>query len=425
MSKNESTLVLFTTSFPYGTGETFLETEIKFAGKNFSRVIIVPALILDGKRPLPGGVEVNTSFSVQRKEVVSREIEWLACLSSPLFYRELFKRPTTIVYREARQRLKKFLIVAARDQRWLINFINDTGINLKETVFYTYWVSAQSLAVGLAKDQYPEIILISRAHRADLYEDQHTLSYLPLRDVIFRRIDRVFSVSEHGKQYLVGKYPRVSSRFEVSRLGVSDPGSSSLPSRDGIFRVVSCSHMIPVKRLGLLIKSLSALTHLRPELSVEWHHFGEGFLRTQLQDLAKSVLPTTVNWIFHGQIPNQEVFDFYRSNPVDVFINVSESEGIPVSIMEAQSLGIPVIATAVGGTPEIVNNNNGFLLESSPSPEGVADALNKMTSQRKEILAKRRASKETWRTLYNSETNYKVFFNNLVKLLHKIDRVNV
>src|SRR4030067_1879541 len=235
MSKNESTLVLFTTSFPYGTGETFLETEIKFAGKNFSRVIIVPALILDGKRPLPGGVEVNTSCSLQRKEVVSREIEWLACLSSPLFYRELFKRPTTIVYREARQRLKKFLIVAARDQRWLINFINDTGKNLKETVFYTYWVSAQSLAVGLAKDQYPEIILISRAHRADLYEDQHTLSYLPLRDVIFRRIDRVFSVSEHGKQYLVGKYPRVSSRFEVSRLGVSDPGSSSLPSRDGIF----------------------------------------------------------------------------------------------------------------------------------------------------------------------------------------------
>ncbi|NCO54621.1 MAG: glycosyltransferase, partial [Bacteroidetes bacterium] len=48
---------------------------------------------------------------------------------------------------------------------------------------------------------------------------------------------------------------------------------------------------------------------------------------------------------------------------VDLFINVSESEGIPVSIMEALSAGIPVIATNVGGTNEIVNNDVGFLID--------------------------------------------------------------
>jgi len=44
-------------------------------------------------------------------------------------------------------------------------------------------------------------------------------------------------------------------------------------------------------------------------------------------------------------------------------MNLSETEGIPVSIMEAQSAGVPILATNLGGTSEIVNNENGFLVE--------------------------------------------------------------
>lgn len=46
---------------------------------------------------------------------------------------------------------------------------------------------------------------------------------------------------------------------------------------------------------------------------------------------------------------NQLVYDFYRNNDVDVFVNLSESEGIPVSIIETISFGVPVVATDVGG----------------------------------------------------------------------------
>ena len=64
-----------------------------------------------------------------------------------------------------------------------------------------------------------------------------------------------------------------------------------------------------------------------------------------------------------GNVNNNQVIDFYRTNPPHVFINVSSSEGVPVSIMEAISFGIPIIATDVGGNPEIcIENYNGFLL---------------------------------------------------------------
>jgi glycosyltransferase involved in cell wall biosynthesis len=64
----------------------------------------------------------------------------------------------------------------------------------------------------------------------------------------------------------------------------------------------------------------------------------------------------------NGFVDNKNLIKFYQSQPVDLFLNVSASEGLPVSIMEALSFGIPVIATDVGGTSELVNENNGQLI---------------------------------------------------------------
>lgn len=62
-------------------------------------------------------------------------------------------------------------------------------------------------------------------------------------------------------------------------------------------------------------------------------------------------------------------------------MNLSTSEGVPVSIMEVQSYGIPVIATNVGGTGEIIDKDNGILLPSCPSLEDVVAALEKYINQ--------------------------------------------
>ena len=63
-----------------------------------------------------------------------------------------------------------------------------------------------------------------------------------------------------------------------------------------------------------------------------------------------------------GHAPHGDVAVYYASHAVDAFINVSASEGLPVSIMETQSFGTPVIPTSVGGTPELVTQQNGWLL---------------------------------------------------------------
>ena len=78
---------------------------------------------------------------------------------------------------------------------------------------------------------------------------------------------------------------------------------------------------------------------------------------------------------FLGKLEKEKVMNFYLTNHVDLFLNTSISEGIPVSIMEAISFGIPILATNVGGTKEIVNNTTGFLIDAEFKPENIAEII--------------------------------------------------
>ena len=85
--------------------------------------------------------------------------------------------------------------------------------------------------------------------------------------------------------------------------------------------------------------------------------------------------------------------------------------------MEAMSFGIPVIATDVVGTREVVNNENGILLVSNPSPREVAKKIDDFISlSQKEKSAKRRAAFETWQNNYSAKSNYNEFIDQVFSL---------
>jgi glycosyltransferase involved in cell wall biosynthesis len=110
--------------------------------------------------------------------------------------------------------------------------------------------------------------------------------------------------------------------------------------------------------------------------------------------------------------------EYYRQNPVDVIVNVSESEGgSPVSIMEAVSCGIPAIATMVGGNPEIVSERNGILLRANPSPDEIAEAFFALLDNPEDWRRKREGSRSVWQERYNAEQNFNAFANHLKMLM--------
>ena len=100
-----------------------------------------------------------------------------------------------------------------------------------------------------------------------------------------------------------------------------------------------------------------------------------------------------------GQISHNEVLRFFKNHPIDVFVNLSTIEGVPVSIMESISFGIPAVATDVGATNEIVNSQTGILLSPNPECKEVADAI--LTIADKDLHPR-----HFWANNYNSIKNY-------------------
>ena len=129
-------------------------------------------------------------------------------------------------------------------------------------------------------------------------------------------------------------------------------------------------------------------------------------------------LPVNIRWQITGHLSNSEILRFYRENPVDLFVNVSASEGLPVSMMEAMSYGIPVAATDVGGVSELVQpGQNGFLWAVDVTPPVIAQTLTDFfhtPSSRKWAL--REAAWQTWHEMVNAEVQYPAF----VKFLHSL-----
>ena len=147
--------------------------------------------------------------------------------------------------------------------------------------------------------------------------------------------------------------------------------------------------------------------------NIRWVHFGDGPLRKELEQMAKEKL-SNVKYEFQGIVANDKILDFYADNHVDLFINLSSSEGIPVSIMEALSAGIPVVATNVGGTAEAVNSQNGFLIPVNFNISDVALTItNYLNLEPAQQLQYRQNAYEFWKENFEAGKNYTTFVKTL------------
>jgi glycosyltransferase involved in cell wall biosynthesis len=166
--------------------------------------------------------------------------------------------------------------------------------------------------------------------------------------------------------------------------------------------------MIALKRIDIII---SALGIVNTDREIEWMHFGDGILKETLGELALSILQTAkIKFRFMGHYPNEDLLKFYGENQVDLFINTSSTEGIPVSIMEAQAYGIPVIATDTGGLKEIISKNSGSLLPVNLVPEDLAREIEYyLNLDENESGILRANSYNNWNSNFNAMSNYRNF----------------
>ena len=127
----------------------------------------------------------------------------------------------------------------------------------------------------------------------------------------------------------------------------------------------------PVKNQSLLINACKAiLPHFDP---VEVLIVGEGPLKSQLMQEVKTLGFSEKIHFAGGQSNLPEIF-----NALDIFVLPSLREGMPNTLLEAMACGIPVIATSVGGVPEVIENNENGILISSENEAHLILSLKKL-----------------------------------------------
>lgn len=397
-------LLLFSSGFPYGNRETFLETEILYLSDSFDEVRIISA----GKevtpmRQLPGNVSVrhiNVQISPQDKLNALFQRFNSTYEEERRFIRGKYKRNLS-------SGIIKTMLVSLRQAKKYQKVLIEELDKIQDTdniIAYSYWCADAALGLAFERKINDRFRAVSRIHRWDVYFEESAINYLPFRTFITQHLDKVFSISQDGIDYAVREWNVSREKFVLSRLGTRNNLEPVQPS-GCVFRLISCSNMIPVKRVRLIVDALKLLGNTK----IEWVHFGDGSEWSVIEEEVKKI-PFDVQVELKGRIPNSEIFKEYHTLAPNLFINVSSSEGVPVSIMEAMSFGIPVIATAVGGTPEIVNSRNGKLLAANPTATEVAEAIRSFVAlHADELKAKQVAAYETWKNEYNAEKNYKEF----------------
>ena len=173
------------------------------------------------------------------------------------------------------------------------------------------------------------------------------------------------------------------------------------------FQIVSCSNLVELKRVNLIIEALS-----RMQGNIQWTHFGDGKCAESLKRMANEMLGNNIDYTFRGAISNESLMKEYQSMDINLFLNVSEYEGVPVSIMEAMSFGIPVIATNVGGTSEIVQDQyNGKLLNKDFSIEELCESISYFININDSTMRNyRKNARNTWESFFSAEKNYCKFY---------------
>lgn len=412
-------LYLLANAFPFGTWEPYLETELSYYGA-FERVRLFslsvrPHQLLRTQIRLPENVTVSP-IAFRAKWFYA--LYFLTCLVEPLLYRELGR-----LRRRRKLTPARLLSLFVSLSRAKYEAAQIARILRREkaaecdgaVILYSYRMAYQPLLAHFLRKTQPQIRrFAARAHGSDLYEHLAPAKYVPLRAEMLRETDAVYLISEHGLNYLRAQYPSLCSRFRLAKLGTEDGGLGAW-SPSPVLRILTCSALVPLKRIDKLIEAL-ALTNI----PICWDHFGEGKDEEKLRALAAEKLgekgtATNVRYTFRGFAEHADLMRHLRRTEYDWFLNVSTSEGIPVSVMEANSFGIPCLATRVGGNPEIVREGcNGELLSADFSAEELAARLAELYALPPERRAAYRAqARRLWEENYRAEKVYGEFVRGL------------
>lgn len=342
-----TTAILITEAFPLGglTEEAFVSPELAALAAEFDHVIVMPLMDRGVMTAvLPPNVEVV-------RDMVDAA-EWRHKWLRPLVHQLAATSP--------------YRLAAATVESALRRVIGRYGLTPADTVIESFWFDFPTSALARLRLRRG-FRFVARAHRYDIFISKAS----GLRGKAIAVSDGVYAVSESGAESLRERFPAVSAHISTACLGVpvSQRIASHSPAGSRSLKFLTVARATETKRPGLCLDMAEAIAVARPDWHIEWTLIGDGPELKGLRQRADSNRRNNLIINLPGAMPHYAVMDYYVTHEIDWFMLLSTSEGLPVSILEAMSFGVPVIATDVGGVSEAVDDETGLLMPADVEKE--------------------------------------------------------
>lgn len=355
-------IIYVTAQFPFGRGEMFIGPEIAELQVQGHHVLVVP-------RSKGGEVQERYVHELGPSTVLESmiSVRVLRAAVQMMLHRPrralrvlggLVQSPTLRMAASNLAVFPKGLWLAEMALRWQADHL------------HAHW-AATTATMTMVASEVSGIPWSFTGHRWDIV--QGNLLVRKARSATFVRF-----ISKNG--YIRALRAGVpEQRARLLHMGVRLPAAGSpegnVPPR--AFRMLCPAALLPVKGHAYL---LQALTQIKG--NVELWLAGEGPSRRNLKTQVKA-LDLEKRVAFLGQIPHASILRFYEERQVDAVVLPSVDlgnglhEGIPVALMEAMAHGVPVISTATGGIPELLEGGAGMLVPPG-DPAALASAIERL-----------------------------------------------
>lgn len=259
---------------------------------------------------------------------------------------------------------------------YMISSLTFLGQNGKKIDIIHAHTAASSMIAGFFLSQLLDVPLVVTCHgletkfwRSRIVKSVHAY--------ILKKAFHITCVSAELANILMNKYGVTQNKISVIPNGYDDELIQRLRQKKvdtGSKALVFVGSLRPVKDPFTLLRGMRIVMDQRDD--VHLYVVGDGILRPQLERFC--IQNNLSNISFFGELPQEKTLELVSSS--EIFLSTSKDEGLPTAVVEAMALGKCIIATAVGGVPEIIKDGKNGVLVPPSAPNKLAQAIIELLS---------------------------------------------
>ena len=232
-----------------------------------------------------------------------------------------------------------------------------------------------------------------------------------VRSFSIKKSNIVVTPSKHLKNFILNL--GFKNKIEIINNGVFIPEENTNIFTNDQINITIVSRLVSHKNIEKIIKAISDLNSPLINLNI----IGDGPELNQLQKISLES-NNKDNIIFHGKLNRDEIDHIFLNS--DIYIQASNYEGLPHSLLEAMSYGIPVLCTPVGECKEILGNEDrGYILDLPVSKNNIKSKISQIIGEKDIANKKGERGKDFINEKYNLTNSFNLYKNLFTRLLEE------